>query len=440
MKITVFGSGYVGLVAAACLAEVGNEVLAVDVDEARIARLARGEVPFFEPDLEPLVRANLRAGRLAFTADAQRAVAHGLVQFIAVGTPSDQDGAADLRHVLDVARTIARHLADYRVVAIKSTVPVGTAERVAATLRAELAARGAEAEFDVVANPEFLREGAAVNDFMRPDRIVIGADAPRAEALLRELYAPFSRNHEKIVAMDPRSAELTKYAANAMLATRISFMNEMAVLAERLGADIEKVRLGIGADPRIGYAYLYPGCGFGGSCFPKDLRALRHRAAEVGVEARLLAAVEAVNEAQKRVLFHKIERHFGGRLAGKTLAIWGLSFKPDTDDMREAPARTLMEALWAAGARVRAYDPAAMEEARRLYGRRSDLELADDPYRAAEGADALALVTEWRIFRSPDFARLKTLLRAPVLFDGRNVYDPAVVRRHGFIYHGVGRP
>ena len=440
MKITIFGSGYVGLVTGACLAEVGNEVLCVDIDADKIARLNRGEIPIYEPGLEALVARNRDRGSLSFTTEVADGVAHGLFQFIAVGTPPDEDGSADLRHVLAVAGSIGEHMDEYRIVVDKSTVPVGTADKVRETIVAALAKRGRELEFDVVSNPEFLKEGAAIDDFMRPDRIVVGTDNPRTLELLRVLYAPFNRNHERMVAMDVRSAELTKYAANAMLATKISFMNELSHLAERLGADIEHVRVGIGSDPRIGYHFIYPGCGYGGSCFPKDVQALERTADEVGYEARLLKAVEAVNRSQKELLFGKIERHYGGDLAGKTIALWGLAFKPNTDDMREAPSRTLMEALWAVGAKVRAHDPEAMEEARRIYGERSELVLCESPEAALEGADALAVVTEWNLFRSPDFETVRRALRDPVIFDGRNLYDPAQLRGAGFTYHAVGRP
>jgi len=440
MKITLFGTGYVGLVTGACLAEVGNDVVCVDIDADKIRRLQQGEIPIYEPGLEELVRGNASAGRLRFTTDAAEGVAHGLFQFIAVGTPPDEDGSADLQHVLAVAETIARHMDGYRVVVNKSTVPVGTADKVRSRIQAVLRERGVAAEFDVVSNPEFLKEGAAVEDFMRPDRIIVGTDNPRTTELLRALYAPFNRNHDRLIAMDIRSAELTKYAANAMLATKISFMNELANLAERLGADIEQVRIGIGSDPRIGYHFIYPGCGYGGSCFPKDVKALERTAREAGYEARLLRAVEAVNEDQKRVLFGKIHAHFGGELAGRTIALWGLAFKPNTDDMREAPSRTLMEALWETGARVRAYDPAAMGEARRIYGDRPDLVLCRDPYEALEGADALAVVTEWHLFRSPDWEAVQARLRRPVVFDGRNLYDPQELARLGFVHHAIGRP
>ena len=439
MRVTIYGSGYVGLVTGACLAEVGNHVLCVDVDEDKIARLRRGEVPIYEPGLDGLVASNLEAGRLAFTTDPAAGVAHGVLQFIAVGTPPDEDGSADLRHVLDVARTIGRHMTDYRVIVDKSTVPVGTADRVRETVRAVLAERGVEVPFDVVSNPEFLKEGAAVEDFMKPARVVVGTDSERALDLMRALYAPFNRNHDRLIEMDIRSAELTKYAANAMLATKISFMNELANLAERLGADIERVRIGIGSDPRIGYHFIYPGCGYGGSCFPKDVKALVRTAEEAGYEPRLLRAVEAVNEDQKGRLFEKIHAHYGGALAGRTFALWGLAFKPNTDDMREAPSRRLMEALWAAGARVRAHDPAAMGEARRIYGERPDLALCATPEEALEGADALVIVTEWSVFRSPDFDLVRERLAEPVIFDGRNLYDPERLARMGFTYYAIGR-
>ncbi len=440
MKVTIFGSGYVGLVTGACLSEVGNHVLCADVDQHKIDRLKQGEIPIYEPGLDKLVQNGLNSGRLAFTTDMAKAVAHGLFQFIAVGTPPDEDGSADLQHVRDVARTVGQYMPDFRIIVNKSTVPVGTADKVRETVAAELAKRGMDIPFDVVSNPEFLKEGAAVGDFMRPDRIVIGTDNPRTTELLRTLYAPFNRNRDRLLEMDVRSAELTKYASNAMLATKISFMNEMANLAERLGADIEKVRIGMGADPRIGYHFIYPGCGYGGSCFPKDVKALAYTAREAGFEAPLLNAVETVNQTQKERLFHKIRDHFKGELAGRTFALWGLAFKPKTDDMREAPSRTLMEALWQAGAQVRAYDPAAMNEARRLYGERRDLQLCASPEEALTGADALVVVTEWNIFRSPDFDKMKTLLSNPLIFDGRNLYDPGYLARAGFLYYGIGRP
>lgn len=439
MKLTIFGTGYVGLVTGTCLAEMGNHVLCMDVDADKIARLERGEIPIFEPGLEPLVKRNHEAGRLAFTTDAAAAVAHGDVIFIAVGTPPDEDGSADLKYVLSVARNIGAHLERYAVVVDKSTVPVGTADRVREEIAAALKARGADVAFDVVSNPEFLKEGDAVNDCMKPDRIIVGASSARAINVLKALYAPFNRNHERIVVMDERSAELTKYAANAMLATKISFMNEIANIAERVGADVEAVRHGIGADPRIGYHFIYPGAGYGGSCFPKDVQALERTAHSSGYEARLLGAVEAVNRDQKRKLFELITRHFDGELGGRTIALWGLAFKPNTDDMREASSRVLMEALWQAGAKVRAFDPQARAETARLYGTRDDLVLCDDPWAALEGADALAVVTEWKVFRSPDFARIKAMLGTPAVFDGRNLYDPGMVEAAGLAYYGIGR-
>lgn len=439
MRITIFGTGYVGLVTGACLAESGNHVLCVDVDEAKIARLEQGEIPIFEPGLEQLVHGNHKAGRLQFTTDAAHAVAHGKLQFIAVGTPPDEDGAADMQYVLQVAKTIGEHMDDYRLVITKSTVPVGTADQVRAQIAASLTARSADINFDVASNPEFLKEGAAVEDFMKPDRVVIGVDNNRAAEHLRALYAPFNRSHDRTMVMDIRSAELTKYAANIMLATKVSLMNELSQVAERVGADIEQVRTAIGSDHRIGYNFIYPGCGFGGSCFPKDVRALGKTAAGLGYETEIINAVEAVNNRQKTVLFEKLQQHFGD-LSGKTIAVWGLAFKPNTDDMREAPARTLIEALWAAGAKVRAHDPEAMPETRRLYGERDDLVLCDSADDAARGADALTVVTEWHIFRNPDFDDLKQLLKQPVIFDGRNIYNPKYLRDHGYIYYGIGRP
>ncbi|MCF6209982.1 MAG: UDP-glucose/GDP-mannose dehydrogenase family protein [Gammaproteobacteria bacterium] len=439
MKVTVYGSGYVGLVTGTCLAEVGNDVLCVDIDERKTAMLKNGEIPIYEPGLEALVTKNIGAGRLNFTTDPAEGVAHGLFQFIAVGTPPDEDGSADLQYVLAVASSIGEHMDEYRVIINKSTVPVGTADKVRNKVSEMLKNRSIEVEFDVVSNPEFLKEGAAIDDFMKPDRIVIGTDNPRTTELLRALYAPFNRNHNRLVDMDIRSAELTKYAANAMLATKISFMNELSNLAERLGADIEKVRVGIGSDPRIGYHFIYPGCGYGGSCFPKDVQALERTANEIGYDAQLLAAVEAVNHRQKKVLFEKISKHFDGDLQGKTFALWGLSFKPNTDDMRAAPARTLMEALWAAGAKVQAFDPEAMDEARRIYGERDDLSLVDSAEAALDGADALVTLTEWNIFRSPDFNLIKQRLSQPVIVDGRNMYDPQQLRADGFTYYSIGR-
>jgi UDPglucose 6-dehydrogenase len=439
MRVTIFGTGYVGLVTGTCLAEVGNEVVCVDVDAGKVERLERGILPIYEPGLEDLVGPNHKAGRLRFTTDAALGVGHGDVIFIAVGTPPDEDGSADLRHVLAVARTIGQHLDRPAVVVNKSTVPVGTADRVRDAIAAELARRGVTVEYEVVSNPEFLKEGDAVKDCMRPDRIVIGASSPRAIEQLKTLYAPFNRNHERIVLMDARSAELTKYAANAMLATKISFMNEIANIAERVGADVELVRHGIGSDPRIGYSFIYPGAGYGGSCFPKDVRALESTARQHGYEPRILPAVEAVNNAQKDRLYALIDRHFGGELRGRTIALWGLAFKPNTDDMREAPSRVLMEALWAAGARVRAHDPEALAETARLYPDRDDLVLCEDPFDAIAGADALVVVTEWKAFWSPDFARIAEALAHHVVFDGRNIYDPRAVEAAGIAYYGIGR-
>jgi len=442
MRVSVFGTGYVGLVTGTCLAEVGHQVLCVDIDQAKVDGLKRGVIPIYEPGLEPMVLSNHVSGRLDFSTDAAEAVAHGEIIFIAVGTPPDEDGSADLRHVLAVAGSIGEHLAAREVPAIvvnKSTVPVGTADRVKATISAKLAERGVSAPFTVVSNPEFLKEGAAVEDCMRPDRIVIGSDNSDAVARMRRLYAPFCRNHDRFVEMDVRSAELTKYAANAMLATKISFMNEIANIAERVGADIEKVRVGIGSDPRIGYSFIYPGAGYGGSCFPKDVQALERTARAYDYQARILEAVEAVNHDQKSVLFQRIRQFFGGRLEGRTLALWGLAFKPNTDDMREAPSRALLGALWDAGVNVRAYDPEAMPEAERVFGRRDDLALCESAMEALQGADGLVVMTEWKAFRSPDLPRMRELLSSPVIFDGRNIYDPEEVESAGIAYYGIGR-
>ena len=439
MKVTVFGSGYVGLVTGACFAEAGNHVVCVDIDAGKVAHLQAGEIPIHEPGLDVMVKRNFDKGRLKFTTDAEEGIRHGLFQFIAVGTPPEEDGSADLSHVLSVAETIGRHMTEYRIVVDKSTVPVGTADKVRERIEQALGERGARLEFDVVSNPEFLKEGAAINDFMKPDRVVVGTDNPRTAELLKSLYDPFTRSHDRMIVMDVRSAELTKYAANAMLATKISFMNEIANLAERMGADIEKVRVGIGSDPRIGYSFIYPGAGYGGSCFPKDVKALVHSAGEHDFDAQLLRAVEAVNKNQKRVVFRKMHDYFGGKLKGKTVALWGLAFKPNTDDMREAPARELMEALWAAGATVRAYDPVAMGEAERIYGRRDDLTLVADAATALDGADALVIITEWQEFRSPDFDTIREKLSNPVIFDGRNIYDPGLVKSFGLQYFGIGR-
>jgi UDPglucose 6-dehydrogenase len=439
MNVTVIGTGYVGLVAGACFADSGNHVLCLDVDAAKVARLDAGGIPIYEPGLEAIVQRNRAAGRLQFTTDVAASAAHGELQLIAVGTPPDEDGSADLQHVLAAARAIGRHMDGYRVIVNKSTVPVGTADKVRAAVAQELAARGARHEFSVVSNPEFLKEGAAVEDFMRPDRIVIGADDARARELLRALYAPFQRNRERILEMGVRSAELTKYAANAMLATRISFMNELANLAERLGADVEEVRKGIGSDPRIGFDFLYAGAGYGGSCFPKDVKALQRTADEAGRPLLLLGAVDKVNEAQKHVLGAKIKARLGEALPGKRIALWGLAFKANTDDLREASSRTLIADLLAAGATVSAYDPVAGEGARRLFANYGGVKIAGSAMAALEGCDALAIVTEWREFRSPDFAAMRAALAQPLIFDGRNLYDPAMVRAQGFEYFPIGR-
>ncbi len=439
MKISVFGCGYVGLVSGACLAEMGNDVLCLDTDPARINILKNGSVPIYEPGLEDLMHKNMRAGRLAFSTDIAASVAHGLFLFIAVGTAPDDEGRADLQHVLAVANSIGEYIDEYRIIVDKSTVPVGTADMVRQTIAESLSRRDKKIEFDVVSNPEFLKEGAAIDDFMKPDRIIIGAESKRSIELLRSLYAPFNRNRDRVIIMDIRSAELTKYAANAMLATKISFMNELANIAERVGADIEQVRIGIGSDPRIGYHFIYPGCGYGGSCFPKDVQALERSAQQAGYDAELLRAVEAVNHRQKHVLFDKIAQHYNGALKDKTFALWGLAFKPNTDDMRSAPSRVLMEALWAHGARVQAYDPQAMPEARRIYGERADFKLCPDQDSALNNADALILVTEWKTFRSPNMAALKNNLKQQVIFDGRNLYDPLGMAREGFTYYAIGR-
>ncbi|MFO1219235.1 MAG: UDP-glucose/GDP-mannose dehydrogenase family protein [Burkholderiaceae bacterium] len=439
MKLTVVGSGYVGLVTGACFAEMGNDALCVDLDAAKIERLRNGELPIFEPGLREIVLRNVAAERLHFGTDVKEGVRFGTMQFIAVGTPPDEDGAADLQHVLAAARAIGRHMTDYKLVIDKSTVPVGTADAVTQAIGEAQAARGVQVPFSVVSNPEFLKEGCAVEDFMRPDRIVIGADDERAVHLMQALYAPFQRARDKLVLMDVRSAELTKYAANAMLATRISFMNEMALLAEKLGADIEQVRRGIGSDPRIGHHFLYAGCGYGGSCFPKDVKALIHSAAQAGEPAHLLRSVERANERQKQVLVQRIVERYGERLQGRHFALWGLAFKPDTDDLREAPSRVVVGELLQRGARITAYDPEAMHEARRVFGDAIHLAYAESPMQALEGADALIIVTEWKAFRSPDFARVRALLREPVVFDGRNLFDPALLREQGIDYRPIGR-
>ena len=437
MKITVIGTGYVGLVGGACLAEVGNEVLCLDVSAEKIRLLNAGGMPIHEPGLAEMVAHNRSAGRLRFTTDIASAVAFGNMLFIAVGTPPDEDGSADLQYVLAAARSIGQHMSGYKVVVDKSTVPVGTADKVNAAIAEVLRERGVNVDYSVVSNPEFLKEGAAVEDFMKPDRIIVGADDPRAIEMMRQLYAPFQRNHQRLILMDVRSAELTKYAANAMLATRISFMNELANLAEKLGADIELVRSGIGSDPRIGYDFLYSGCGYGGSCFPKDVQALIRTAHEAGQNLQILTAVESANDAQKRILPAKIVKSFGEDLSGRRFALWGLAFKPNTDDMREAPSRVLIDELLGRGASLCAYDPVAMPEAQRIYGTR--ISYADYPQAALEGADALVIVTEWKEFRSPDFAAIKATLGQPVIFDGRNLYDPAQLRSTGIEYHAIGR-
>jgi len=439
MKVTVFGAGYVGLVTGACLAEMGNHVLCVDVDPRKIAMLQRGEVPIHEPSLDTMIQRNAAAGRLQFTTDAAAAVAHGTMQFIAVGTPPDEDGSADMQYVLAVARTIGQHMTDYKVVVDKSTVPVGTADKVRATIAAQLAERGTPMAYAVVSNPEFLKEGAAIDDFMKPDRIVIGCDDERATLLMRAVYSPFMRNSDRLVVMDVRSAEFTKYAANAMLATRISFMNELARLADVVGADIELVRKGIGSDPRIGTHFLYPGTGYGGSCFPKDVKALIRTGRDNGVTLRVLDAVEAANDVQKQVLVERVVQRFGEDLSGRTFAVWGLAFKPNTDDMREAPSRVIVEELTRRGARVQAYDPVAMDEARRVLGDVPGFSLATSAQAALEGADALLIVTEWREFRTPDFDGIKSALKQPLILDGRNLYEPELMRSMGIDYVGIGR-
>src|SRR3990172_5250074 len=439
MKITIIGTGYVGLVSGACLAELGNDVMCLDVDAAKNAMLKRGEIPIYEPGLEPLVKRNAAAGRLHFTTDAAASVAHGQVQFIAVGTPPDGDGSADLKYVLAAARAIGHHMDGYRLVVNKSTVPVGTAGKVRALIAAELARRGKPLEFSVASNPEFLKEGAAVDDFMRPDRIVIGVADERAAQIMRALYAPIQRNHERMIVMDILSAELTKYAAKGMLATRISFMNELANLAEKLGADIEHVRQGIGSDARIGYHFLYAGCGYGGACFPKDISALRQTVREAGMEPRILDAVSEVNQAQKSRLLEKIARRFGDDLSGKRFAVWGLAYKPNTDDMREATSRIVVPGLVERGAAVVAYDPVAMEQAQRVFSKPPGIGYADSPQAALDGADCLLIITEWKEFRSPDFDDIKRRLRTPVIIDGRNLFDPAMVRSFGLEYSGIGR-
>ena len=439
MKIVIFGSGYVGLVTGACLADVGHNVVCVDIDPVKVEALKRGEVPIFEPGLSEMITRNIGQSRIAFTTDPKPAIEGAELIFIAVGTPSSEDGSADLRHVLNVAATIGDSLSRYAVIVDKSTVPVGTAEKVRAAVAERLLARGVSVEFDVCSNPEFLKEGMAIEDFTRGARIVVGSDSEAAREAMRECYAPYNRNHDKLMFMGVREAELTKYAANAMLATKISFMNEIANVAEIMGVDIEQVRQGIGSDPRIGYHFIYPGAGYGGSCFPKDVRALINTAREVGHEPHLLASVEKVNGNQQQLLFAKVSAAFGNELSGRTIAVWGLAFKPNTDDMREAPSRKLIEALWERGARVRAFDPKAMHEARRIYGERADFILCDSPETAVEGADALVICTEWKQFRIVDFDWLKRTLASPYVIDGRNLYEPSDLQKHGLVYSAVGR-
>lgn len=439
MRVTVFGIGYVGLVQAAVLAEVGHDVMCVDVDQSKVDNLKKGIIPIYEPGLTPLVNSNFEAGRVKFTTDAKAGIEHGEIIFIAVGTPPDEDGSADLKYVLAVASTIATHMQSHKIIINKSTVPVGTADKVSAKVSEVLKDHGKDITFDVVSNPEFLKEGAAVNDCMRPDRIILGTKSEKAERKLRELYAPFNRNHDKIIVMDVRSAELTKYAANCMLATKISFMNEMSNLAEKFGADIENVRKGIGSDPRIGYQFIYPGCGYGGSCFPKDVQALIRSATSVGYEAKVLQSVEAVNYKQKEKLFDYIMRHYDNNISGKTIALWGLSFKPNTDDMREASSRVLMEKLWEQGAKVQAYDPEAMEETQRIYGNKPELSLMGTKEATLNGADCLVICTEWQSFRAPDFEGIKNTIKDPVIFDGRNLFEPNIVADYGLSYYAIGR-
>lgn len=439
MKITIIGTGYVGLVTGTCLAEVGNDVVCLDLDERKINLLNQGEIPIHEPGLADLVKKNVAAKRLRFTTNIAESVAHGVMQWIAVGTPPDEDGSADLQYVIAAARNVGKHMTEYRVVVDKSTVPVGTADKVKVAINEELKKRGVNIPFSVVSNPEFLKEGAAVEDFLRPERIVVGAEDEQAIQILRAVYSPFQRNHDRLIVMDIRSAELTKYAANAMLATRISFMNELANLAEKIGADIDQVRQGIGADPRIGYQFLYPGCGYGGSCFPKDVRAIQRSAQDIGSELKIIKAVEEVNEKQKYRLLEKIDARFGKNIKGKKFALWGLAFKPNTDDMREAPSRVIIEGLWERGAEVIAYDPVAIDEAKRIYDGDARIKFLDSPLNALEGADGLIIVTEWKEFRSLDFSEIKKRLHTPVIFDGRNLYDPQLVKAAGLEYMAIGR-
>jgi UDPglucose 6-dehydrogenase len=439
MKLTIIGTGYVGLVSGACLADVGNSVLCLDLDPRKVDILNSGGIPIYEPGLKEIVANNVAAGRLRFTTDVAEGVAWGDVQMIAVGTPPGEDGSADLQYVLSAARNIGKHMTSKKIIVDKSTVPVGTADKVRAAITEELKTRKMDTPFSVVSNPEFLKEGAAVEDFMRPDRIVVGAEDAETISTMRDLYAPFQRNHDRIMVMDIRSAELTKYAANAMLATRISFMNELALLAEKLGADIESVRRGIGSDPRIGYQFLYPGIGYGGSCFPKDVQALQRTGQEVGIAMKLLDAVERVNYAQKHVLTEKIVARFGADLTGKTFAVWGLAFKPNTDDMREAPSLVLIDDLTKRGAKIVAFDPVAIAEAKHMLGSNKSVSFADSPMSALKDCDALLIVTEWKTFRAPDFAAMKAQLKSPIVFDGRNLYEPAAMRELGFSYYPIGR-
>ncbi|WNO07837.1 UDP-glucose/GDP-mannose dehydrogenase family protein [Teredinibacter sp. KSP-S5-2] len=439
MKVSIFGTGYVGLVTGSCLAHSGHQVTCVDVDQEKVARLTAGEIPIYEPGLDSIVKQSVKEGRLHFSTSAEEAVNFAEVIFIAVGTPPDEDGAADLRYVLQVAQSVGEHMQDYRLVINKSTVPVGSADKVKNKIASVLQERGVDYKYDVASNPEFLKEGAAVSDFMKPDRIIVGTESERVKKLMLELYAPFNRNRDKLMFMTVRSAELTKYAANAMLATKISFMNELSRVAEKLGADIELVRKGIGSDPRIGYSFIYPGCGYGGSCFPKDVKALVRTANSIGEPAELLTAVESVNDSQKFVLVEKLKKHFNGDLAGKTIALWGLAFKPNTDDMREAPSRVVMESLWEMGAKVQAYDPEAMKETGRIYGERDDLVFCENEYTALENADALVVCTEWSAFRSPDWDTAAQKLKSKVVFDGRNLYEPDLMADRGYVHYAIGR-
>lgn len=440
MKVSIFGTGYVGLVTGSCLAHSGHHVTCVDVDEEKVKKLREGHIPIFEPGLESVVKQAVKEERLHFTTNAKQAVEYAEVIFIAVGTPPDEDGAADLRYVLQVAQSVGEHMQSYRLVVNKSTVPVGSADNVRKKMTETLASRGVDIPFDVASNPEFLKEGAAVTDFMKPDRIIVGTDSERVEKLMKELYSPFNRNRDKLMFLDVRSAELTKYAANAMLATKISFMNELSRLADKLGADIELVRKGIGSDPRIGYSFIYPGCGYGGSCFPKDVKALVRSANAIGEPAELLTAVESVNDSQKLVLVNKLKSHFKDNLKGKTIALWGLAFKPNTDDMREAPSRVVMESLWAMGAKVVAFDPEAINETRRIYGEQDQLKFVENEYDALDGADALVVCTEWSAFRSPDWDKAASKLKNKVVFDGRNLYEPELMADKGFTHYAIGRP